>query len=116
MLDLVVQPAHEPGGPPASAYVAGGAHLLGEEVEAGIGRDDRHALVVRSERGPHVHAEDGELDAHEGERHAKREHEKHRDEHGRESHGEHPQLLPAATNRVRGEKVSDAQGVEIDAL
>src|SRR5690606_27119269 len=61
VLNLVVEATHEGGGPPAAADVTRGAHLLGEEVQLGGPRDDRHAFVVGSERGTHVEAKHSQL-------------------------------------------------------
>ncbi len=57
VLDLEVQTTHQERHPPAATDVAGGADLAGEEVDLGVVRDGRHALVVRRERGAHHHAE-----------------------------------------------------------
>ena len=49
-----------------------GEHLRRRKSSLRVGGDDRHALVVRRERGAHVDAEHGELHAEERERHAER--------------------------------------------
>ena len=72
VLDLVVEPAHEVVHHVAAADVAAGQHLATKEVDLRPARQDRHALVVRRERCPHVEAEDGQLNADEREGHAER--------------------------------------------
>src|SRR5215469_4239400 len=56
VLNLVVQAAEGKVGEPASADVAGGQDLTAEEVVLVRGLQDRHALVVRGERGSQVEA------------------------------------------------------------
>ena len=79
-------------------------------------RDDRHALVVRGERGAHVDAEDGELHAEEGERHAERQEPEERAEVDREAQRDERELDPAALDLAAAEQVLDAERVQVQAL
>ena len=116
VLDLVVEAAAERRRPPAAADVARGEHLLREEVDLRVGRDDRHALVVRRERGAHVDAEDGQLHADEGERHAERQHQKIDAEVDAKRSGDEAELEPAALDRPAVEQGADRGDVQVDAL
>src|ERR1700683_127599 len=57
VLNLVVQAAEGKVGEPASANIARCENLTAEEVVLVLRSQDRHALVVRSERGSQVQAE-----------------------------------------------------------
>ncbi|MNW56108.1 hypothetical protein D3C74_338110 [compost metagenome] len=75
VLYLVVQSAVDVGEHAVSPAglghdIASGQYLAGEEVDAGVLGNHRHALVVRGEGGTHVDAEDCQLHAEEGESHA----------------------------------------------
>src|SRR5690554_5576196 len=69
VFDLEVQAAHEDAHKPATANVARGKHLLGQEVQLDALVDDHHALVVGGERRTHVDTEHGHLHCNKGERH-----------------------------------------------
>ena len=77
VLDLVVQPAHEDRHRRSAADVAAHQDLAAQEVQLQLGRHQRHADVVRRERGAHVEAEDGQLHGEERDRLPRRQHAEH---------------------------------------
>jgi hypothetical protein len=66
MLDLIVEPAGSEVRKPAASDVARHEDLPAQKVHLLIGRNDRHAGVVRSEGSPQQQAERAHLDAEEG--------------------------------------------------
>src|SRR5665647_946899 len=115
MLHLVVEPAERPGRPPPGD-VARRAHLLGEEVEALVGTDDRHAFVVGGEGGAHVDPEDDELNTQERHRHPEGEQPEQQAEEDDEPARDQAQLEPPTSYGSALHEVLHPLVVEVDAL
>lgn len=65
VLDLVIEAAQSEVGEESTMDIARSQDLAAQEVQAGSGLDDRHALVSRGERAAHIWAPHGLVHAEE---------------------------------------------------
>jgi len=107
--------AEHPGRPPPGD-VARRAYLLGEEVEALVGTDDRHAFVVGGEGGAHVDPEDDELNTQERHRHPEGEQPEQQAEEDDEPACDQAQLKPPTPYGSALREVLQPLIVEVDAF